>query len=131
MSKKKILIVEDEAQMQMLLSDELKTAGYEVHSAWDGEEGFQKAEEVKPDLIIADIMMPRIDGNQLMKKLRKSDFGRYIPFIVLTARGKMRDYFEILEVDCFIEKPFESKYLLERIANTFKNPNIKVLSVTQ
>ena len=115
MDKKKILIVEDESHMRMMLSLELETAGYEVHQAEDGQKGFQTATEVKPDLIISDILMPNMDGNQLMQKLRGSDFGKEIPFIVLTARGQMHDYFEVMEVDDFIIKPFDAEDLLARV----------------
>ncbi len=115
MDKKKILIVEDESHMRMMLSLELETAGYEVHQAEDGQKGFQAATELKPDLIISDILMPNMDGNQLMKELRGSDFGKEIPFIVLTARGQMHDYFEVMEVDDFIIKPFDAEDLLARV----------------
>lgn len=122
MSKKKILVVEDEAEMRMMLALELETSGYEVFQAADGEAGFEMAREVKPDLVISDVMMPKMDGNQFMKKLRATDFGKEIPFVVLTARGKMRDYFETVEVDDFIEKPFEPDELLAKVERLLKQP---------
>ncbi len=115
MSKKKILVVEDETDMRTMLVLELKTSDYEVFQAADGEEGFKIAEKVKPDLILSDVMMPKMDGNQLMKQLRASEFGKEIPFIVLTARGQLRDYFEVMEVDDFIRKPFDAEDLLTRV----------------
>jgi len=115
MIKEKILIVEDEGGMRTMLALELESAGYQVFQAEDGEIGFQLAKSVKPDLIISDILMPQMDGNQLMKKLRESEFGKHIPFIVLTARGQMQDYFEIQEVDDFIHKPFDAEDLLMRV----------------
>ncbi len=121
MDKKKILVVEDEGHMRMMLSLELETAGYEVYQAEDGQKGFQMSGEVKPDLVISDILMPNMDGNQLMQKLRGSDFGKEIPFIVLTARGQMHDYFEVMEVDDFIIKPFDAEDLLARVKKALYN----------
>jgi len=120
MNKRKILVVEDEGDMRKMLAMELEAAGYEVSQAEDGEEGFQAAKKVKPDLIISDILMPKMDGNHLMKKLRQSDFGYDIPFIVLTARGKMRDYFEIMEVDDFVVKPFDADDLLQKVRKALR-----------
>lgn len=115
MAKERILVVEDEGNMRTMLALELESAGYQVFQAEDGEAGYQIAKGIKPDLIISDILMPQMDGNQLMKKLRESEFGKHIPFIVMTARGQMQDYFEMLEVDDFIAKPFEAEDLLTRV----------------
>src|SRR3989338_2616962 len=117
MDKKKILIVEDEPEMRQLLVLELETEGYQIYQAADGAEGFRVAQEVQPDLIISDVVMPKMDGNQFLKKLRASVFGKNIPFIILTARGKMRDYFELVQVDGFIEKPFKPEEILKTIAD--------------
>ena len=120
MDKKKIiLIVEDDAVTRILLDAELKKAGYDVYQASDGEKGFLQIQEVRPHLVICDVVMPKMDGNQLFKKLRKSDFGYKIPFIILTAHGAMEDYFEIMGVDDFIVKPFKSEELLARIEAVF------------
>lgn len=110
-----ILIIEDEKDLRTLLGRKLVSEGYEVYEAANGEEGFAKAEEITPDLIISDVLMPKMDGNQFLKKLRASDFGRNIPVIILTARRKMQDFFETREVDDFLSKPIEAKELLVRI----------------
>ncbi len=112
---KKILIVEDEKDLRALVAQQLQLAGYEVYEAEDGEVGFEKAKQLQPDLIISDVIMPKKDGNQFYKELKKSDFGKNIPFLILTARANMRDYFEIMQVDSFMEKPFKMKALVERI----------------
>lgn len=125
MDKKKILIVEDEDHMRRMLSLELETAGYEVYEAPDGRQGFHLARHVRPDLIISDILMPQMDGNQLMKELRASDFGKEIPFLVLTARGQMHDYFETMEVDDFIIKPFDAEDLLTRVKRVLHQRALK------
>lgn len=125
MDKEKILVVEDEGNMRTMLALELESAGYQVFQAEDGEAGYQIAKGVKPDLILSDILMPQMDGNQLMKKLRESAFGRDIPFIVLTARGQMQDYFEMMEVDDFIVKPFEAEDLLARVKRVLARSKAK------
>lgn len=122
MGKKKILIVEDEPNLRTMLAVELETAGYEVYQAEDGVVALDMTPQVKPDLIVSDVLMPHMDGNQLMKRLRASDFGRGIPFIVLTARGQMQDYFELMEADDFIAKPFEAEDLLLRIEKVLSKP---------
>lgn len=125
MRKKRILLVEDEDELRTVLTLGLEEAGYEVLQAGDGEEGFRLAQEKKPDLILSDIMMPKMDGNQLLKKLRASDFGKDVPFIVLTARGKMKEYFELMDVDDFMIKPFEAEALLMRIEKALYRKKIK------
>ncbi|MFH1360222.1 MAG: response regulator [Candidatus Omnitrophota bacterium] len=128
MSVKKILLVEDEQNLRFLLSEKLKSAGYEVYEAANGEEGFAIAQKIKPDLIISDIIMPKKDGNQFYKELRKMDFGKNIPFIVLTARAKMRDYFEVIEVDDFLEKPVKTEKLLTTVKDVLKKREPKIVS---
>ena len=115
MAHEKILIIEDEGTVRTMLTAKLEEAGYLVFQADDGDSGYQIAKSVRPDLIISDILMPQMDGNQLMKKLRESAFGKDIPFIILSARSQMQDYFELMEVDDFIVKPFEPENFLERV----------------
>lgn len=115
MDKKKILIVEDEPEMRSLLVLELETEGYEVTQAEDGQAAMDMLFQTRPDLIISDVLMPKKDGNKLLKELRQSSFGKDIPFIILTARAAMRDYFEVMAVDAFFEKPFKIEDLIAKI----------------
>ena len=119
MAKEKILIVEDEGTSRALLAVELEKAGYQVFQATDGEEAYNVAKAVKPDLIISDIVMPEMDGNQLIKRVRESEFGKKILFIVLTSRSQMQDYFEMMDVQDFITKPFDAEDLISRIERVF------------
>ena len=112
---RRILIVEDEATTRELLSMQLGKAGYQVFQAEDGVAGYQLAKTIKPDLIISDILMPQMDGNELMKKLRESEFGKNVLFMVLSARTQMKDYFEMMKADDFISKPFQEDDLLARV----------------
>jgi len=114
-SNEKILIVEDEATTRTLIASHLGKAGYQVFQAEDGVAGYQLAKTIKPDLIISDILMPQMDGNELMKKLRESEFGKNVLFIVLSARTQMQDYFEMMKADAFISKPFQESDLLETV----------------
>ena len=114
---KKILLVEDEDDLRSLVAFELAKLGYEVHQAKDGEEGFLMAEKVCPDVILSDAIMPKKSGNELFKELRKTAFGKNIPFIILSARVRMKDYFEDMKVTAFIEKPFKITSLVDAIEN--------------
>ena len=110
-----ILVVEDEEDMRKVVAEELEGLGHKVYQTGDGLEGLRIAEDVRPDLVISDVVMPKSDGNQLLKNLRETDFGKDIPFIVVTARRGMRDYFEVIKVAAFFEKPFKLKELCEKV----------------
>lgn len=129
MNKQKILlVVEDEEDMRQVVVEKLEELGHKVYQAVDGEDGFRIAQEVHPDLVVSDVVMPKSDGNQLLKELRKTDFGKNIPFIVITARTAMRDYFEVINVSAFFEKPFKLKDLAQKIEEvlTEKMPEINM-----
>jgi CheY-like chemotaxis protein len=115
MIKKKILLVDDEIVFRRNLGRSLQGAGFDIYEANNGEDGLSIAEEVRPDLIISDVLMPKMNGNQMYKELRGKEFGRHIPFIVLTARTNMREYFQSIEVDAFLEKPLAFEELLQII----------------
>jgi len=81
---KKILIVEDEAYIVKAFADHFKREGYDVAVALDGEEGLMKAREFKPDLILLDIIMPKMDGLEMLKKLKEDPMTKGISVIMLT-----------------------------------------------
>jgi len=111
----KILIVEDEISIQKLLAYDLKQAGFEVDVASDGKEGYQKAKEGVYDLIILDLMLPRMDGIEVCQKLRKDQNDTYI--IMLTARDDEIDKITGLDsgADDYMTKPFSPREILARI----------------
>ena len=115
MSNEKILIVDDEGTSRTLLTTTLQKAGYQVFETTDGEEAFHVTKAVRPDLIISDIVMPEMDGNKLIRRVRNSEFGKNILFIVLTSHTQMQDYFEMMDVDDFITKPFDPEDLISRV----------------
>jgi DNA-binding response OmpR family regulator len=111
----KILIVEDEEAILMALEDNLRLEGYEVESAIDGEKGFSLAKESSFDLIILDIMLPRMDGFEVCKLLRQA--GIMIPILMLTAKSQEIDKVLGLELgaDDYVTKPFSPRELLARV----------------
>lgn len=82
--KKKVLVVEDEPSTRQALKEKLTLSGFDIIEAKDGEEGLEIALRETPDLILLDILMPRMDGMVMMKKVRETDWGKNIPIVVLT-----------------------------------------------
>jgi DNA-binding response OmpR family regulator len=114
---KKILVIDDEPELVKAITVRLQASGYEVIFAYDGQEGIDKAEEIKPDLILLDIIMPKKDGWEVCKNLKSNPTTKGIPILICTASGQ-RD----LEKRCtaagadeVIKKPFETAELLELV----------------
>ncbi|MGI8770287.1 MAG: response regulator transcription factor, partial [Acidobacteriaceae bacterium] len=114
-SRAKILVVEDEPNMVVGLRDNFEFEGYEVITARDGIEGLQRALEESPDLVVLDVMMPRMSGLEVCKQLRAKRAS--IPIIMLTARGQEVDKVVGLELgaDDYVTKPFSIRELLARV----------------
>lgn len=112
--EKKILIVEDEQAIVDIISFNLQREGYTVLAAYDGEEGVEKAKAENPDLILLDLMLPKMDGYEVCKYLRKT---MSTPIIMLTAREEEVDKILGLELgaDDYITKPFSMRELLARV----------------
>ena len=119
MAKEKILIIEDEETTRILIATNLEKAGYQVFQANNGEDGYQVARAVRPDLIITDIVMPGIDGGRLIKRIREDGSGKKILFVVVTSHGQMQGYFEMIDVDDFIVKPVNPQELIARVERVF------------
>lgn len=99
--KKIILVVEDEEPMQLVLRDVLKVEGYDVLEAKNGIEGLELALKEHPDLILLDILMPKMDGLEMLKNLRTDEWGRKVPVIVLTNLSDNEDIAKAVEDDVF------------------------------
>lgn len=114
MAKTRILVVDDELSIIKFLRANLETKGYEVLTAMDGAEALQTIERELPDLIILDIMMPRIDGFEVCRRLREWSS---IPIIMLSARADEMDKVKCLEIgaDDYITKPFSAGELIARV----------------
>lgn len=120
MFSKKILVIDDTELMQRMIRDILGKEGYEVYSAYSGEEGLSKVASVKPDLIILDIIMPGMSGFDVCRILRADDSNILTPIIMLTAQVREDDKLIGLEMgaDDYIIKPFNSRELVSRVRNT-------------
>ncbi len=110
----RVLVIEDEVPMRTALEDVLAGEGYRVLTAADGESGLRRALEEKPDLILLDIMMPRLDGYAVCAELRR--LSRPAPILMLTAKGQVEDRVLGLDAgaDDYLVKPFSSRELLAR-----------------
>ncbi len=119
---KKILIIEDEAELVNLIELRLKSAGFEVIAAYDGEEGLKKAQGDKPDLILLDIIMPKIDGLVVCRRLKDDPETSKIPVIIVTASGgkNLQQRSRDAGADDLVVKPFEAEDLLSKISNFLK-----------
>ena len=111
----RILIIEDELPMRTALTDVLAAEGYRVIGAADGEIGLRRALEEKPDLILLDIMMPKLDGYAVCAELRR--LSNPVPILMLTAKGQVEDRVAGLDsgADDYLVKPFSTEELLARV----------------
>ena len=122
MSKESILIIEDEAAIQNLLEYNLEREGYGVFLAGTGEKGLEIARAEKPDLILLDLMLPKIDGLEVCRLLKQTRETRHIPVLMLTAKNTEIDQVVGLEMGAsdYLAKPFSVKILLARMKNILR-----------
>ena len=113
--KERLLVIEDERPMRTALADALSAEGYRVLTAENGETGLEKALGERPDLILLDVMMPRLDGFAVCAELRKLNSD--IPVLFLTAKGMVQDRVKGLDAggDDYLVKPFSTEELLARV----------------
>ena len=113
--KDKILLVEDDSTLSMIVSETLQRDGFEVLTAGDGEDGLKKFTRHGADLIIADVMMPRMDGFEMGRRIRQID--RNVPLLFLTAKSEIDDIVEGFELggNDYLKKPFKMLELIVRI----------------
>lgn len=123
--EKIILVIDDNQEVRSLLKDILSPA-YQIAEAADGLEGWEKASDIVPDLIISDILMPGMDGNLLCEKIKSSNITNHIPVILLTALPTSADRIKGLKhgADSYIPKPFEAEHLLVRVEKLISSRNL-------
>jgi DNA-binding response OmpR family regulator len=121
---KKILLVEDEPDLAAAVQVRLETKGYKISIAYDGQEGLNKARTEKPDLIILDIMLPKIDGYKVCRMLKFDEKYQKIPVIMFSARvhEKDKDLAKECGADDYWVKPFEPEPFLARIKELLEKP---------
>ena len=117
MSKGRILVVDDEIYIVHILDFSLGMEGYEVLTALDGEQALERLKSDKPDLIVLDIMMPKVDGYEVCRTIKSNPETQHIPVILLSAKGRNVDQKMGFDVgaDDYITKPFSPRKLVERI----------------
>ncbi len=118
---KKILAVDDERHIVRLVEVNLQRAGYEVVTAYDGREALEKVKSENPDLVVLDVMMPYMDGFEVLKNLKAEPATAEIPVIMLTAKAQDADVFRGWQsgVDCYLTKPFNPMELLTFVKRIF------------
>jgi adenylate cyclase len=118
----RILVADDNATNLELIRVRLGSLGYEIVTAVDGEEALAKARELEPDLVLLDIMMPKLDGISVLKELKRDAALRFVPVILVTAKADTRDVVEGLESggDDYLTKPFEHAALVARVRSLLR-----------
>lgn len=118
--KNKVLFVEDEADLSLIVADTLRGIGYDVVTAADGVEGLDRYRSEGADIIVADVMMPRMDGFTMAKGIRK--MSPEVPLLFLTAKSTIDDVEEGFEIGAndYLKKPFELRELIVRIKSLLK-----------
>ncbi|HNV85551.1 MAG TPA: response regulator [Candidatus Omnitrophota bacterium] len=117
---KKILLVDDDPHIVQLLKTRLAASQYEIVTASDGEEGFEKLKAESPDMVLLDILMPKMDGYGFVLRMKEENLLSKTPVIMLTAKDNMKDLFEMEGVSDYIVKPFQAAELLNKIEAVFK-----------
>lgn len=117
MDRKRILVVDDEIYIVHILEFSLTMEGYTILTAFDGEEALRVIEKERPDLVVLDIMMPKLDGYEVCQRLRKDDRFSTLPIVLLSAKGRSIDREVGLQAgaDDYITKPFSPRKLIEKI----------------
>ena len=118
MPQLKVLVVDDESDLVEMVSLRLEANNYQVISAFDGQEGLDKARTEKPDLIILDLMLPKIEGYKVCRMLKFDERYKQIPVILFTARAQASDIKlgEDVGADAYLTKPFEPDILLAKVS---------------
>ena len=116
-NKKQLLVVDDEQDMLLAIKLRLEACGYKVHTASDGLEGLALARQLKPDLIILDIMLPKMNGYKISRFLKFDEEFKHIPIIMLTALSGDDDRNTGVETgaNAYITKPFETQVLVDTV----------------
>lgn len=117
-----ILLVDDEPDLVQLVSVRLQAAGYQVITASDGQQALDAVKQTRPDLIILDLMLPKVDGYKVCRLLKFDDRYKKIPILVFTARAQDGDIRLATEcgADAYLTKPFEAQTLLSKLRDLMR-----------
>ena len=124
-SKTRILIVDDEADLVSVLRIGLEIEGFEVIAASDGEEGLRKAREERPELVVLDLMLPKLDGYRVCRALKFDERYRNLPIVILSARSGEQDRRLAFDMgaDAFVSKPYDMAALVKLIRARLRAPS--------
>jgi DNA-binding response OmpR family regulator len=119
----RVLVVDDEADLVRILQFGLQAIGYHVDTASDGQEGLKKARELKPDIILLDLMLPKLDGYKVCRLLKFDERYKNIPIIILSARTQEGDQLLAMEMGAnrFVTKPYDFAEVLSHIETLLKS----------
>jgi len=122
-SRARVLVVDDEPDLIRILEFGLKSMGYAVETASDGQEGLKKARETKPDIILLDLMLPKLDGYKVCRLLKFDERYKNIPIIILSARTQEGDQSLAMEMGAnrFITKPYEFTEIVSHMETLLKS----------
>ena len=125
MDKKRVLVVDDDVDLVKMLKLRLEAEGFEFMSAEDGEAMLKVMDTKKPDVVILDIMLPRVDGYTALREMRKKEEFKDMPVIVLSAKEKRKvgDLFALEDIAFFVEKPYEARDLMQKIKSAISGGN--------
>ena len=114
---KQILVVDDDRNLRKIIATNLELAGYDVTAAANGEEALTALEQLQPDLVILDVMMPAMDGYEVARRIRAHPVNARVPIIMLTAKSEVEDKISGFDAgaDDYITKPFGPQELLARV----------------
>jgi two-component system alkaline phosphatase synthesis response regulator PhoP/two-component system response regulator VicR len=121
--QRKILVVDDERHIVRLIQVNLERSGYQVVTAFDGKEALKKVEAERPDMVVLDVMMPHMDGFEVLKHLQANVATREIPVIMLTAKAQDADVFQgwASGVSAYLTKPFNPVELITYVKRIFSS----------
>lgn len=125
MEKNRVMLVDDNRDLVTVVKVTLENKGYNVESAYSASELFSRLEEQKPDVIVLDVMMPQMDGLEVLKRLKAAQETSAIPVILLTAKFQYEDIMNAYQLgaDVYITKPFTSTQLLSEIKRVLSGQN--------
>ena len=121
MEKRRILVIDDDEDVCDIMRDMLTAGGYEAYTALDGKSGLAKAEEQQPNLILLDIMMPGMDGFEVLRRLKSNSGTSYIPIVIVSAKRDASSLFKARELKSsdYVMKPFTSGELMKIVERCF------------
>ncbi|MBU1147690.1 MAG: response regulator [Candidatus Omnitrophica bacterium] len=125
MDKKRVLVVDDDRDLIKMLKLRIEAEGFEFMSAEDGETMLKVMETKKPDVVILDIMLPKVDGYTALREMRKKEEFKDIPVIILSAKEKRKvgDLFALEDIAFFVEKPYDTRDLMQKIKSAISGGN--------